>query len=257
METFRSRWTSRPIWNLADVGVHSRDRIGPRSTHPLRPVFDRVSAALGVEEVELVVSGAVDRVRVLAQDVPWVVVPASLEGLPEGVQVAAIARACARVLLGVPYLKELRDAAILGWLVAVARQVVPAYATEDRDGLPPEALAYEPQVARALGRKHRKLLEGLAPHLQPREGRPPEWSGFLRALDQCTTRAAYLVSGDLTSTAQAIALEDATLAGPLARPGLSALSVLLAHPLAGDAARFALTPEATSLRRTLGAAWTR
>jgi hypothetical protein len=243
--------------NLADLGVHSRDRIGPRSGHALRPVFDRVMAALGVEEVELAVSATVDRVRVVAQDTPWVVAPASLEAQPEAVQVAALARACARVLLGVPWLKELRDNAILGWLVAVARQVVPAYGAEDREAMTPDVLTYEPLVARAIGRKQRKLLEGLAPHLQQREGRPPEWTGFLRALDQCTTRAAYLVSGDLAATARAIALEDGPLAAALARPGLPALNALLAHPLAGDVARFALTPEATAMRRALGAAWAR
>jgi len=243
--------------NLADFAVHSRDRIGPRSTHPLRPVFDRATAALGVGEIELAVSAVVDRVRVVSQDGPWVLVPPTLEEQPEGVQVAALARACARIVLGVPWLKELRDSAILGWLVALARQVVPAYGLDEGDAQTPDVLSYEPLVARNIGRKQRKLLDGLAAHLQMREGRPPDRTTFVRALDQCTARAAYVVSGDLLAVALALALEDASLREALARPGLPALEALLSHPLAGDVARFALTPEATALRQRVGATWAR
>jgi len=39
-------------------------------------------------------------------------------------------------------------------------------------------------------------------------------------------------------------------------PGLPGLMAVLEHPLAGDLVRFALTPEATALRRRLGSTWT-
>jgi len=243
--------------NLAELGVQARDRLGARSGHPLRALFDRVNAALGVDELELASSPVVDRVRVVVQDAPWVLVPASFEALPEAVQVAALARASARALLGVPWLMELREAAIIGWLVAVARQVAPGYGAEDRDAIPPEAQTYEPLVARTIGRRQRKLLEGLGPHLELREGRLPDRSAFLRALEQCTARAAYLVAGDLLATARAVALDDPHLREALATPGLPALNALLSHAVTGDVARFALTPEATTLRRRLGSAWAR
>jgi tetratricopeptide (TPR) repeat protein len=244
--------------NVAELGLHARDRVGARSNHPLRPAFDRAVAALGVDDVELVVSPAIDRVRVVIQDSPWVLAPPSLEGLGFGVQVASLSRACARVLLGVPWLLELQGSAALGWLIAVARQVAPGYASDEP--APPEAATYERDVARAIGRRQRKLLDGLTTHLGVREGRPPELASFLLALDRCTARAAYLVSGDLTSTVTAIALEDRQKDAALARvnqPGLAALSAVLAHPVVGDAARFALTPEATALCQRVGSAWAR
>jgi hypothetical protein len=138
----------------------------------------------------------------------------------------------------------------------VARQVAPAYGADEP--LPPEAAAFEPQVARAIGRKQRKLLESLVPHLGLREGKPPELAPFLHALDQCTVRASYLVSGDLDATARALVLvarDEAKLKETLAHPGLAALRATLAHPLLGDTARFALTPEATALRKRAGSAW--
>jgi len=39
-------------------------------------------------------------------------------------------------------------------------------------------------------------------------------------------------------------------------PGRAALGALLEHPYAGDTCRFALTQEATALRRRVGTTWT-
>ena len=44
---------------------------------------------------------------------------------------------------------------------------------------------------------------------------------------------------------------------PLAHPGLPTLTTLLGHPLLGDTARFALTPEAATLCQRMGSAWAR
>ena len=38
-------------------------------------------------------------------------------------------------------------------------------------------------------------------------------------------------------------------------PGPQALAAALDHPLTGDVIRYALTPEATALRRRLGTVW--
>jgi hypothetical protein len=241
--------------NLADVGVSSRDRITARSGHPLRVPFDRAMVAFGLEEVELVVSAAVDKVRVIAQDAPWVVVPLSLGELPQEVQVAAFARAAGRILVGVPWLGELSETSILAWLIAVARQVDPTYGDDDRDNWPPDTWKYEPLVAKAIGRKQKKLLDELTPHLQAKEGRKPDMAVFVRALTQCEVRAAYVVSGDLSATARMVALDEPTLKKALARPGPAALGSLLTHPILGDTVRFALAPESTIFRKRLGSAW--
>jgi hypothetical protein len=39
-------------------------------------------------------------------------------------------------------------------------------------------------------------------------------------------------------------------------PGPHALAAVLQHPFAGDVVRYALTAEATALRRRLGSTWT-
>jgi hypothetical protein len=93
--------------DLSELGLSSRDRITSRSGHPTRAVLDRVARQLGVGEVELAVAPSVTRTRVLAQDVPWVVVPPAIAEQGEMAQAASLARAVARIAYGVPWLEEL------------------------------------------------------------------------------------------------------------------------------------------------------
>ena len=48
---------------------------------------------------------------------------------------------------------------------------------------------------------------------------------------------------------------DPALHRATASAGPNALAAVLGHPFAGDVARYALTPEATALRRRLGSIW--
>jgi tetratricopeptide (TPR) repeat protein len=241
--------------DLTELGISARDRV--RSGHPTRALLDRVARTLGVTEVELVVATSVTRVRVLANDVPWVVVPRSLVDLPEPAQVAALARAVARIAYGVPWLEELPPPQVEGLLIAAARQVVPNYGKDEVDAFSTKIVAqYEPSVARVLTRKHKKLLEELAPHIGAPQGSPLPIEAFIQALTRAEMRAAYLVCGDLLATLDELRQHDPSLMQATERPGPRALAGVLEHPFAGDVCRYALSPEATALRRRIGSAWT-
>jgi flagellar motility protein MotE (MotC chaperone) len=243
--------------DLSEMGLSARDRLTSRSTHPTRALLDRVVRQLGVGDVELAIAPAVGRVRVVAQDVPWIIVPSVLTERSDTAQLLALARAAARIAYGVPWLEELPAAHIEGLLVAAARQVVPGYGAEDVDVIASKLVAqHEAGVARVLTRRQRKLLEELAPHIAPPQSRPIPIDDFVGALVRAELRVAYLVTGDLLAVIDEIRATDAALrhAGDPRSP--QALADLLAHPLAGDVARFALSPEATALRRRLGSTWT-
>jgi len=79
---------------------------------------------------------------------------------------------------------------------------------------------------------------------------------FVDALTRAELRTAFLVGGDLLALLETIAHADASLRGALATPGPQALATVLQHPRGGDVVRFALTREATALRRRLGSTWT-
>ncbi|WP_394837483.1 hypothetical protein LVJ94_11295 [Pendulispora rubella] len=243
--------------DLTELGITSRDRIGSRSGHPTRALFDRVLRMLGLEDLELVISRTVTRTRILAQDTLWIVVPRHLSEMPEPAQLASIARALTRASLGVPWLEELPPPHIEGLLIACARQVVHGYGADDLDVLSQKLVAqYEPNVARAISRKQKKLLEELMPHLAAPQGRPLPIDGFISALARAEMRAAALVTGDLLSTIEEIASIDPTLGHATERLGVPALGAVLEHPFAGDVARFFLSGEAMGLRRRIGTTWT-
>jgi tetratricopeptide (TPR) repeat protein len=243
--------------DLTELGLTPRDRLGSRSGHPLRTLLDRLLRHVGIEDVELAVSPKVDRTRIVPQDDPWVIVPPSLATAPEPRQVASLGRAVARLALGVPWLGELPLSHARALLVGAARTAVPAYGTADPD--PPDAaLASQlgSAVARAASRRQRKQLEELTPRLAARQP-PLPFTDLLGALMRAELRTAFLFTGDLLSLLDDLATSDGALQKALASPGPAAIGAVLRHPVAADLVRFALTPEATALRRRAGSVWTR
>ncbi len=243
--------------DLTEIGISLRDRVSPRSGHPTRALLERLCRTLGLADIELVIAQSVTRTRVLALDELWVVVPQALTQLPEPTQLASLARALTRISLGVPWVEELPPPHIEAMLIACARQVVHGYGADELDVLSQKLVAqYEPNVARALGRRQRKLLEELAPHIGAPQGRPIPIDTFIGALAQAEVRAASLLTGDLLATLDEMRALDAPLFHATEVPGPLTLKAVLEHPFAGDVCRFALSGEAMALRRRIGTSWT-
>jgi tetratricopeptide (TPR) repeat protein len=238
--------------DLGPLGIGPRDRVPSRSGHPTRVLLDRLAQKLGIGEVDLVIATKAKRVRVLTHDAPWVVVPPSLADRPESTQLAALARALARVAYGVPWLEELEPERMEAFLVAAARQVAPDYGRETAT-----TAAFGAAFARSLTRRQRKLLEELAPHLASAPSQIPPPEDFADALLRAEMRTAYVLTGDLLAVIDEAGLRDTALADLVRAPGPGALSGVLEHPRVGDVVRFALTPEATALRRRASSTWTR
>ncbi|WP_394830861.1 hypothetical protein LVJ94_30565 [Pendulispora rubella] len=240
-----------------ELGVTSRDRVGPRSGHPLRPLFERLMWLLRLPEVELYVSEAVGYTRVVSQDVPWIVFPQSHLDLPESRQLAALGRALTRVALGVPWIEDLPPPHVQALLTAAARHANPQYSYDVRERHLAELIAeYEPRVARAIGRKQRKLLADLAYRLDAPVGpTPSEMEALVRSVAHAELRVAFLVTGDLLATVDELRALDPHFARALGGMNEHSVATIFSHALAGDLARFALSKEATALRWRTGTIW--
>ncbi len=242
--------------DLSEIGVTSRDRVGKRSGNPTRALLDRLARALNLSDVELVITPNVSRTRVLAQDALWVVVPRALTELPEPTQLASIGRALARVALNVPWLEELPPPHIEAMLIAAARAVLPSYGKDDVDVLSLKlVMQYEPNVTKELSRKHRQALEKLVPLMTSPQGRIIPIDVLIGALARAELRVAYLLTGDVLATIDELRGLDAAFLKATEAPGRGSVAAVLDHPFAGDVLRFALTPEATALRRRVGSTW--
>ncbi len=242
--------------DISEIGISPRDRIGRRSGNPTRMLLDRLARALGIGDVELVVTPNVSRTRVLAQDGLWVVVPKALTELPEPTQLASIGRALARVALNVPWLEELPPPHIEAMLVAAARAIHPVYGKDDVDVLSLKlVMQYEPNIAKELTRKQRQALEKLIPLMSAPQGRMIGIDVLIGALARAELRIAYVLTGDVLATIDELRGLDSAFLQATESPGRGSVAAVLDHPFAGDVVRFALTPEATALRRRVGATW--
>jgi tetratricopeptide (TPR) repeat protein len=238
---------------LAEQGASSKDRIKPRAVHPIRQLFDRVAAAFELVDVELTVSEHAALPMVACEDATWVVVPSSLGDWPEAHAVAALARPLARIALGIPWIGALPGEEALAILIAFARQVAPGVSGAPSERV--EALAgdYELRARRAIDRKKKKALDDIEEPLS----RAPAVAvdAFIEAVLRTEARAAFLLSGDLRASLDAVAITEPGLADALRVPGRAALGAVLERSVPRDLVAFALGADATALRRSLGTLW--
>jgi hypothetical protein len=76
-----------------------------------------------------------------------------------------------------------------------------------------------------------------------------------QAVARTEARAAFLVTGDLSTVVELASSEDATLAKDARSHEKRALAAVLTHAILGDVVRYALGADATALRWRLGTVW--
>jgi hypothetical protein len=211
-----------------------------------------VARAFELTEIELAVSDHVSAPAIACEDVPWVIVPASVGSFSDAHALAALARPMARIALGVPWLGALGSHEVLALLVAFARQVAPGFSARPKERVEPLVPDYEQRARRAIDRKRRRMLEELAPMIE----RAPaiEEAAFAESVAATEARAAFLLSGSLRASLDAVAPTDAALAEALRIPGPPSLAAVFGRASSRDLASFALQRETTALRRSLGTA---
>jgi hypothetical protein len=243
--------------DLQELGVGPRDRVLPASGHPLLLLVYRLATMLGVARPEVALSTGVARPRVVMKDVPWLVVPEALLEQSEPVQTASLAGPLVRVALAVPWLEDFPSAYAHAVLCGAARQVVPGFASEIVEADQQDLIEdFTKRVSRAIGRKQKKALAELVPTLS--EMAAPtlrDVAAFEQAVARTQLRVAFVTTGDLLTTLDVARALDTELARATASVGVPALAATLAHPLAGDVSRFALSQAATALRWRAGTLW--
>lgn len=235
-------------FELASLGVSSRDRVGPRDGHPTRLLGDRLARALGVEAYEVYLTpGWQGAARVYPGDPPAIVANVSFGELPEPEQTFALGRLLTRIALGLAWLDELSIEAADGLLLSALRQVEGGFGGgEIGPAREHAAQGFLGPMQKAIGRRQRKLLEEIAPSTTAGY----DARAFTIGVRRSEYRAAYVLSGDLVSAMDYLRRFDREInrAGDEPR-------VLLQHPVTNELVRFALTAEAYAERRRLGTVW--
>jgi tetratricopeptide (TPR) repeat protein len=234
---------------LSEQGSSTRERVKPRTPHPVRVLFDRMLRAFGLEEVELAVSDNVMVPTVAVEDVPWVIVPASIENAPDAFAIASLARPLTRIALAVPWFGSIPSTEIAAMLVGTARLVAPDFSARPPERIEPNVDDYMSRARRAIDRRRRRMLEELEPMLSGTT--PFEEPAFAESVVAAETRAGFLLSGSFRAALDAYAVSDPPLLDALRVPTADTLEVLFGRIGSRDLAAFALSSDVTSLRRTI------
>lgn len=224
-------------------GLSAREKISPKSGHPLRALTERVAAVFGVESFDLYVHRAqAGAVMLELTDPVSVLVPASVAGLAEPAIVFALARVFASVARGLAPIDRLTGNELRLLLAATARSV----------GAPLSVGAREEEEVSSLARRVGKAMPWLGRGAIEEAARayaaaPPvdieEWRLGAR---MTSARAAAIVCDDIVSAADCIRRTEGELSGAQGE------ALLVVHRLLGDMLGFWVSDGAFAMKRRLG-----
>ncbi len=244
-----------------ELGIVPRGRQGSSGEGARPAACAALAGVLGLEAPPFGLSERVTVPRVAILDgAAWIVAPVGLASRPPPEQLTALARPLVRIALGVPWIDEIGGPDLHALLVAAARRGVRDYAASVRQPELDERIdEMVKRVSRALGPlafKQKKALADLSERLasEPAIDARAVYA-FALAVARTELRAAFLLSGDLLATLDAIRAADAPFARETERVGPRALAGTLVHPLGADVARFALSRAATAIRKRLHTTW--
>jgi tetratricopeptide (TPR) repeat protein len=234
---------------LTELGATTRDRVKPRAVHPLRPIFEHFQRVFDLSEIELAVAAGCRDAGIALENETWIVVPSALAEWPEPMVNATFARLFTRVALGVPWWGPFEPRAVLANLVAFARQVAPRFSALPSERLEPFVLDAEDRARRSMDRKRRKALEE---HMTLQHAAALTETEFHTAVSRTEARCAFLMSGDVRAVLHVLASGDPFVLEALRAEGQVGLAKVLSQPLLRDLVAFAMSPEASRIRRNLG-----
>jgi cellulose synthase operon protein C len=228
--------------NLDAWGGASRDRIPPRSDHPLRVIVDRLSGMFALEELDVYVHRhAGQGVGIENTPRPSLLLPVWLGELSEPQQVYLLTQALAHIARGTYPVHFMAPRELALTVVAAIRSVMPGYGS---------ALA----PAEALDDRARHLVRGL-----PRRKKPmlqataqtcssmilPEANVLVHWLHQTTGRLAALVADDLLESLAVVRRTEKIT-------GERGAELLARSPVAADLMRVWMSEPAMVVRRRVG-----
>ena len=221
-------------------GVRKSDRIKPRTGHPMRQEVDRISAAFGLEDVELYVhAGMGGDVAVELADPPALMVPTYLSEVPDAQRVFLVGRGLAAIASGLHPAFRLNATDVGLVLAAAVRRLVPSFedGNHDHDRL---VLLTDKLSPSWFGRGRVDEV------VQRYYAEPVDALKWAPTVAYTVTRAAALLAGDLESVVAAM-----RLAGTI--PGeLEGVEMVRQTPVLLDLLRFWVSDQASEVRRVAG-----
>lgn len=223
--------------DAARLGVGTKERVGPRASHPVRPLLDRLLRSFRGLEVDLYVGAPGSPLGLVLTDPAGIVVPAEFAGLSEAEQAFGLARYVVALTQGSEVGVAL-GAAQLELLLAASVAVVGAGVGGQR-AESPELSDLSRRVAKALPWLAKGRFEDAA---RSYAARPlPQPAVTLSELERAAFRSALILADDLSGVSLLTR-----------QPRLFGLDEQAARPLVADLLAFWVSAPAMSMRREMG-----
>jgi hypothetical protein len=228
---------------LERYGLSSRDKIGARSSHPLRMVGDRVASAFGVEDYDLYVHRAHSGLpEVEFTDPVGILVPEYVSNLSESQQAFVLARIMANLARKLHVVDKLPPHAIELLLACAARNVDPAFGSEL--GAEEYLTSFAKRVYKSVSWLSRGRVEEAASlYLGAQRVDRVDW---VRKARLTAARAALIVADDLVGPIDLVRRTEADLAG------LQGEQLTLGMRMVQDLMRFWMSEPAMAVRKRAG-----
>ena len=191
-------------------GLSARDKIGPRTGHPVRAIADRLATIFEIDDfqfyVQSVHSGGVN---IEPSDPVSLIAPAYLANMPEPAQIFLLGRAMALVARGLYPVEVLSPQELELVLAAAVEQVIPGFGADHADAS--FFNDYSKRLYKSLSRRNRRIVEEVA---SAYSNSPPsdykEWSEKVR---MSAARAGLLLAEDLSACVTLARQIEGDLAG--------------------------------------------
>lgn len=228
--------------DLSAWGVASRDRIAPRSDHPLRVLVDRLASFFGLEELDVYVHRHQGRgVGIENTSRPSLLMPIWLGELAQPQQVYLLTQALAHIARGTYPVHLMAPRELVLTVTAAIRTAVPGYGGKLA---PPEVLDDRARLLlRGVPRRKKKVLESAA---QVCATMPiPEPNVLVHWLHQTAGRVAAIVADDIGSVVEVVRRTDKLGAE-------RGVELLVRSPVVVDLMRMWMSEQAMTVRRRIG-----
>jgi tetratricopeptide (TPR) repeat protein len=224
-------------------GLSQRDKISPKSGHPLRGLAERVATVFGVDDFDLYVHrGSAPGVQLELTDPVSVLVPASVAALAEPGIVFALSRVFASQARGLAPIERLKGDELRLLLAATARGVDGSFGsgTAQED----ELVTLQRRVAKAMPWLGRGTIEEAARAYATNP--PVDFEEWRLAARMTSARAAAIVCDDIVSAAEFLRRTEGELSGAQGD------ALLAGQRLLGDMLGFWVSDAAFAMKRRLG-----
>ncbi|HYJ11701.1 MAG TPA: tetratricopeptide repeat protein, partial [Polyangiaceae bacterium] len=229
--------------DLERWGLSPRDKLSPKSGHPLRGLAERVASVFGVDDFDLYVHRAhAGAVQLELTDPVSVLVPANVAGLPESAAVFALARVFASLTRGLSAIERLDAGDLRLLLGAAARGVDSSFGSGSADE--DQLASLQRRVAKAMPWLGRGAIEDAARAYA--KDPPVDVGEWLLGARMTSARAAAIVCDDIVAAADFLRRAEGE------QSGATGAALLASQRLLGDLLGFWVSDAAFAMKRRLG-----